>query len=60
MNLRRSGSQPSSKGPAEFFTGNVRIDPLFRHPIPRARVAPVSRSSPVPALPGTPIHSAKP
>jgi quercetin dioxygenase-like cupin family protein len=29
MELKRSGSQPSSKGPAEFFTGNVRIDPLF-------------------------------
>lgn len=24
-----AGSQPSSKGPAEFFTGNVRIDPLY-------------------------------
>ncbi|MGG3575165.1 carboxymuconolactone decarboxylase family protein [Bacillus gobiensis] len=27
--ITRSGSQPSSKGPAEYFTGNVRIDPLF-------------------------------
>jgi quercetin dioxygenase-like cupin family protein len=25
----RAGSQPSVKGPAEYFTGNVRIDPLF-------------------------------
>jgi quercetin dioxygenase-like cupin family protein len=25
----RAGSQGSSKGPAEFFTGHVRIDPLF-------------------------------
>ena len=25
----RAGSQPSSKGPAEYFTGNVRVDPLF-------------------------------
>jgi hypothetical protein len=24
-----SGSQPSGKGPAEYFTGTVRIDPLF-------------------------------
>jgi quercetin dioxygenase-like cupin family protein len=24
-----AGSQPSVKGPAEYFTGNVRIDPLF-------------------------------
>jgi quercetin dioxygenase-like cupin family protein len=30
MEIIRSGSQPSSKGPAETFTGNVRIDPLFQ------------------------------
>lgn len=29
MNLIRSGSRPSTKGPAEYFTGAVRIDPLF-------------------------------
>ena len=29
MELKRSGSQPSAKGSAEHFTGNVRIDPLF-------------------------------
>jgi quercetin dioxygenase-like cupin family protein len=29
MDIRRSGSQPSGKGPAEYFTGIVRIDPLF-------------------------------
>ena len=28
MQLRRAGSQPSQKGPAENFTGTVRIDPL--------------------------------
>ncbi|MET0497827.1 MAG: cupin domain-containing protein [Steroidobacteraceae bacterium] len=28
MQLRRAGSQPSQKGPAEYFTGAVRIDPL--------------------------------
>jgi quercetin dioxygenase-like cupin family protein len=28
--IKRSGSQPSSKGSAEYFTGNVRIDPLFQ------------------------------
>ena len=27
--ITRSGSQPSSTGPAEYFTGDVRIDPLF-------------------------------
>ena len=29
MELKRSGSQPSAKGPADWFTGTVRIDPLF-------------------------------
>lgn len=29
MDIKRSGSQPSGKGPAEWFTGTVRIDPLF-------------------------------
>jgi quercetin dioxygenase-like cupin family protein len=27
--ITRAGSQPSVKGPVEYFTGNVRIDPLF-------------------------------
>ncbi len=30
MEIRRSGSQPSGKGAAEYFTGAVRIDPLFQ------------------------------
>jgi quercetin dioxygenase-like cupin family protein len=29
MEIKRSGSQASAKGPAEWFTGDVRIDPLF-------------------------------
>jgi quercetin dioxygenase-like cupin family protein len=29
MEIRRSGVQPSGKGPPEYFTGAVRIDPLF-------------------------------
>jgi quercetin dioxygenase-like cupin family protein len=29
MEINRSGSRPSSKGPADWFTGTVRIDPLF-------------------------------
>ncbi|MEH2333416.1 cupin domain-containing protein [Nostoc sp.] len=29
MDIKRSGSQPSAKGPAEYFTDTVRIDPLF-------------------------------
>src|SRR6266436_5525503 len=30
MDIKRSGTQPSGKGPAETFTGTVRIDPLFQ------------------------------
>jgi quercetin dioxygenase-like cupin family protein len=29
MEIKRNGTQPSSKGPTEWFTGTVRIDPLF-------------------------------
>ncbi len=29
MEIKRSGTQPSVKGPADWFTGTVRIDPLF-------------------------------
>jgi len=29
MDIKRAGSQPSGKGPADWFTGAVRIDPLF-------------------------------
>jgi quercetin dioxygenase-like cupin family protein len=29
MDIKRSGSQPPGKGSAEYFTGTVRIDPLF-------------------------------
>ncbi|WP_324504002.1 MULTISPECIES: hypothetical protein [Acidiphilium] len=34
MEIKRAGSQPSGKGPAEWFTGTVRIDPLFGPPDP--------------------------
>lgn len=30
MDIKRAGSQPSGKGPADYFTGTVRIDPLFQ------------------------------
>jgi quercetin dioxygenase-like cupin family protein len=30
MDIKRSGSQPSTKGSSEYFTGTVRIDPLFQ------------------------------
>ena len=34
MEIKRNGSQPSGKGPADYFTGMVRIDPLFEAPEP--------------------------
>jgi len=37
MEIKKSGSQPSGKGPEEYFTGVVRVDPLFDAPAP-ARV----------------------
>lgn len=41
MEIRRGGSQPSRKAPADWFTGTVRMDPLIEAPSP-ARVAAVS------------------
>ena len=34
MEFKRNGSQPSARGPAEYFTGTVRIDALFKAPSP--------------------------
>ena len=34
MEIKRSGSQPSGKGPEEYFTGTVRVDPLINAPDP--------------------------
>jgi quercetin dioxygenase-like cupin family protein len=43
MEIRRSGSQASGKGPAEYFSGAVRIDPIIEAPAPaRVRAASVT------------------
>src|SRR5246500_308394 len=34
MEIKRAGSQPSGKGPEDWFTGPVPIDPLFQAPDP--------------------------
>jgi len=34
MEIKRNGTQPSMKGPAEWFTGNVRIDSAFQREEP--------------------------
>ena len=42
MEIKRSGSQASTNGPIDWFTGAVRIDPLFEAPEPaRVRAASV-------------------
>jgi quercetin dioxygenase-like cupin family protein len=41
ITIMRSGSQPSGKGPAENFTGTVRVDPLF-NPLAPVRARSVS------------------
>jgi quercetin dioxygenase-like cupin family protein len=38
MEIKRAGAQPSGKGPTDWFTGSVRIDPLFKA-APPARAA---------------------
>ncbi|MEF0940238.1 (R)-mandelonitrile lyase [Rhizobium sp. BR 362] len=43
MEIKRNGSQPSGKGPADWFTGTVRVDPLFQaHDSTRAAGASVT------------------
>lgn len=37
MEIKKNGSQPSIKGPEDWFTGTVRIDPLFLKAEPPAR-----------------------
>jgi hypothetical protein len=34
MKIQRSRSQPSTPGPADYFTGTVRVDPLVQAPTP--------------------------
>jgi len=53
MEIKRSGSQPSGKGPAQYFTGGVPIDPLVDAPDP-ARIFAASAS---PAFAPRGIHT---
>jgi quercetin dioxygenase-like cupin family protein len=36
MEIKRVGTQASYKGSADWFTGSVRVDPLFQAPDPAA------------------------
>jgi hypothetical protein len=60
MEIKRVGSQPSVKGPAEWFTGTVRIDPLFQAPDPALVQGASVTFEPVHAPHGTRIRSVRP
>ena len=60
MEIKRIGSQPSGKGPDEWFTGTVRVTVSFNRTTRHAQLAPALRLSPVPAPHGTLIPSARP
>ena len=60
MDIKRAGTKPSVKGPADWFTGTVRIDPLFEAPRSGARRrAPRHLRARSRVPPGTPIRSAR-
>ena len=60
MDIKRSGSQPSSKGPAEYFTGTVRIDPLFQAIAPARTLGASVTFEPGAGQHGTPIRWGRP
>ena len=57
MEIKRAGSQASTRGSSDYFTGTVRVDPLFRRPLPHASLARLSRSNPVRGRRGTRTRS---
>lgn len=58
MEIKRSGLQPSGKGPAEWFTGDVRVDCTTRlnRPASAWRLSPLNQAR---ALSGIRIRSGK-
>jgi hypothetical protein len=56
MEIKRVGSEPSGKGPDEYFTGRVRVDRLFTAPEPAGLPVPASHSNRAPAPRGIPIR----
>jgi len=59
MEIKRVGSQPSVKGPADWFTGVVRIDPLFQAPDPALVHGASVTFEPAPGPRGTPTRWAR-
>ena len=58
MDIKRNGSRPSGKGPEAYFTGIVRVDPMFQVGDPPRVSGGHVTFEPVPR--GTSIRSAKP
>lgn len=56
MNIIRSGSQPSRKGPDSWFTGDVRIDAPFQASEPAKVGGATVTLNPARVPPGTPIR----
>ncbi len=59
MEIQRSGSVASGKGPADWFTGTVRIDPLFSAPDPARLTGGHDTFEPGARRRGAPIRSAR-
>ncbi len=60
MDIHRAGSRPSRRGPAEYFTGAVRLDPVIEAPDPARVRALTVTFEPGATPPGTPIRWARP
>jgi hypothetical protein len=59
MEIKRSGVQPSNRGPADWFTGTVRVDPLFQAREPARTSGASVTFEPGARSIGTPIRSAR-
>ena len=59
MEIKRVGSQPSTRGPSDWFTGTVRIDPFFKLQIRHSCKVRALRLSQVREPHGTPIPLVK-
>ncbi|MFC4976671.1 hypothetical protein ACFPTY_19640 [Halomonas beimenensis] len=60
MKITRAGSQASQPGPEEYFTGTVRIDPLFSAETPGTASGAAVTFEPGRAPPGTRIPPVRP
>ncbi|MGY2931895.1 quercetin dioxygenase-like cupin family protein [Bradyrhizobium sp. GM6.1] len=59
IDIKRNGSRPSQKGPEDWFTGSVRVDPLFQAPEPARASGAYVRFEPGRGLVGTRTHLAR-